>query len=66
MRARTHTHTYTQTTRTHTHTSQAVTPQFVSELLAWQKSEKKLHRKYALQILYKVRDVLRSEVLVFS
>ena len=32
----------------------AVTPQFVSELMAWQKAEKKLHRKFALQILHRV------------
>jgi len=31
-----------------------VTTQFVEDLVAHQKSEKRLHKKFALQILYKV------------
>jgi serine/threonine-protein phosphatase 5 len=38
-----------------------VTEEFVDELREHQKAEKRLHKKYALQILYKVRDVLKAE-----
>ncbi|MGB1605449.1 MAG: hypothetical protein ACPIOQ_72630, partial [Promethearchaeia archaeon] len=38
-----------------------VTPEFVHELQDYQKNEKRLHKKYALQILLKVRDILKAE-----
>mmetsp|Transcript_4624 Transcript_4624/g.10153 ORF Transcript_4624/g.10153 Transcript_4624/m.10153 type:complete len:495 (+) Transcript_4624:75-1559(+) len=41
-----------------------VTVEFVDELTEWMKAERKLHKKYAFQILYKVRDVLKAEKTV--
>jgi len=38
-----------------------VTLKFVEDLLTHQKAEKKLHKKYALQILYKVREIFKAE-----
>jgi serine/threonine-protein phosphatase 5 len=38
-----------------------VTAQFVDELTEWLKQERKLHKKFTYQILYKVRDVLKAE-----
>ena len=41
-----------------------ITLEFVEELLAWQKAEKKLHKRYALQILHRVRAILSREPAV--
>jgi tetratricopeptide (TPR) repeat protein len=38
-----------------------ITLEFVEGLMAWQKDEKKLHKKYALQILQQVREILKAE-----
>ena len=38
-----------------------ITLQFVNDLMEHQKQEKKLHKKYALEILYKVREIFKAE-----
>ena len=38
-----------------------ITQAFVEEMLLWQKAEKRLHKKYALQILIQARNVLKTE-----
>jgi serine/threonine-protein phosphatase 5 len=38
-----------------------ITQAFVEEMLLWQKAEKRLHKKYALQILIQARNVLKAE-----
>ncbi len=38
-----------------------ITLEFVEGLMAWQKDEKKLHKKYALQILQRVREIFKGE-----
>ena len=41
-----------------------ITQKFVEELMAWQKAEKRLHKKFALEILCKVREIFKAEATV--
>ena len=41
-----------------------ITQGFVEDLMAWQKAEKRLHKKYALEILRRAREILAKEACV--